>query len=66
MGLTKEGAMQLPDFQSMYEDMANSNPSMKKGLVKCNKCSKEMKVDSAKCLQTGWPACCGKTMSLLP
>ena len=55
--------MNLPDFQSMYRDMARS-PQMERGRVWCRTCGKTKKVDSATCLRIGWPKCCGYTMTL--
>lgn len=48
----------------LHEKIAQSDPSLKLGIVYCQKCCREMKVDSAVCLRRGWPKCCGSTMSL--
>jgi hypothetical protein len=32
--------------------------------VTCRFCGQTKKVDGGECLRTGWPACCGQTMSL--
>lgn len=53
----------LPNFNAMYEDMASS-PQMKRGQVWCHQCGNTQRVNSAQCLKTGWPKCCGYTMSL--
>ena len=58
--------MKLPDFGAMYEDMGKSHPDLKRGLVECSVCKRRMTVSSAACLATGWPMCCGYTMSLMP
>ena len=51
--------------KSMYKNMEESHPSLKRGLVKCSKCGRELKVSSSNCLANGWPECCGYTMTLL-
>jgi Zn finger protein HypA/HybF involved in hydrogenase expression len=56
--------MSLPDFKSMYRDMATSSPQMARGQVWCHACGATQKVDSADCLRRGWPKCCGSTMSI--
>lgn len=48
----------------MYDKIANSHESLKKNKVWCRSCGKEQKVDSAVCLQKGWPKCCGYTMTI--
>lgn len=49
---------------SMYDDMAKSHPKLVRGMVYCYECGRSQRVDSAKCLQSGWPTCCGYTMGL--
>ena len=51
--------------KNLYMTIANSHPSLKEGVVKCQKCGKRLKVDSVYCLQFGWPKCCGYTMKLI-
>lgn len=52
----------IGNLDNMYESMASDLGNR----VKCNTCKKEKQVDSAKCLRSGWPKCCGYTMTLLP
>lgn len=52
-------------MKKIYSKLANCHPALKEGLVKCDKCGKEKKVDSAKCFKDGWPKCCGYTMTLI-
>ena len=33
--------------------------------VRCDKCSREQRVNFSVCLRTGWPKCCGYTMRLM-
>ena len=48
----------------LYEDMANSHPKLKRGMVWCLKCGNFEKVKSNEAMLRGWPMCCGQTMSL--
>ena len=32
--------------------------------VRCESCGVEITVNAAKCFRTGWPECCGETMTL--
>jgi hypothetical protein len=50
--------------QALYEEMAQSHPSLINGMVRCGRCGKARKVDAARCLQHGWPKCCSATMGL--
>jgi hypothetical protein len=49
---------------SLYKDLANSHPKLQQGFVHCKSCGRVEKVDSAECLRSGWPECCGYTMTL--
>lgn len=49
---------------SIYTDLAVSSPQLKRGQVWCHTCGGTVFVDSARCLQYGWPKCCGLTMSV--
>ncbi len=44
--------------------MNNPSPS-KNTLVKCEKCKNKIFVSFGKCLRSGWPECCGYTMTLV-
>lgn len=48
----------------MYNEMASSHPSLQRGQVWCTVCGKTEKVNSGQALQTGWPKCCGYTMTI--
>ncbi len=58
--------MKFPNTKSMYRSMAESHPSLVAGRVRCETCGRTLTVDSAACLQTGWPTCHGETMRLQP
>lgn len=48
----------------IYDDIAASVPQLSRGKVWCLTCGKEQRVDSRKCLRSGWPKCCGYTMTI--
>ena len=50
--------------KSMYNHMKKSHPKLERGLVWCRTCGRKQKVDSAECLASGWPKCCGYTMTI--
>lgn len=54
----------LHNLLNFHQNIVDDIPELKQGLVKCTICGKELKVDSAKCLKSGWPECCGYTMRL--
>lgn len=54
--------MKLADFDAMYRDAAKVTGSQ----VRCEKCGSQIAVDPANCLRSGWPQCCGYTMTLIP
>jgi hypothetical protein len=39
-------------------------PSLKRGQVWCTVCGSTRKVDAVGCFQSGWPKCCGYTMTI--
>lgn len=49
---------------SIHNEIANSHPSLKRGVVWCRTCGSSQKVDSATALRNGWPKCCGYTMTI--
>lgn len=48
----------------IHERIAESHPSLSRGMVWCKKCGHEQRVDSAQALRHGWPVCCGHTMTI--
>ena len=40
------------------------HPKLTRGRVWCTTCGNTKKVDSTECLRSGWPKCCGYTMSI--
>lgn len=47
-----------------YERMATCHPKLERGMVWCKVCGDTRKVNAAACLQSGWPKCCGYTMTI--
>lgn len=50
---------------SMYSEMS-LHAKLARGQVWCRTCRRSQKVDSTVCLQSGWPKCCGYTMTIDP
>lgn len=48
----------------MYAEMAKSHPKLERGMVWCTTCGCSQRVNTADCLQNGWPMCCGYTMTI--
>jgi hypothetical protein len=48
----------------LHENLANCHPSIARGKVWCRTCGREKKVDPAESMRTGWPKCCGYTMTI--
>lgn len=49
---------------SLYDKLARSHPSLERGMVWCRQCGRSQRVDSAVALASGWPKCCGYTMTI--
>ncbi len=47
-----------------YQSAGQCHPKLARGMVWCKRCGASIKVDSGKCLRTGWPECCGETMTI--
>lgn len=57
-------AQAIAHTASMYDDMAASHPSLRRGMVWCRTCYRMERVNSANALRHGWPKCCGATMTI--
>lgn len=44
--------------------LCSQDPALARGQVWCRTCGATRKVDSAECLRSGWPLCCGETMTI--
>ncbi len=51
-------------MSDLYEELADCHPDIKKGLVECHFCGRELRVDPADCFKNGWPECCERTMAI--
>lgn len=49
---------------SLYTKLANAHPALQRGQVWCRQCGKSQRVNSAEALRSGWPKCCGYTMTI--
>ena len=47
-----------------WSHTVESTPKLKRGQVWCHKCGHTEKVNSAHCLETGWPTHCDETMTI--
>ena len=47
-----------------YQAIANSHPKLAAGMAYCHSCERSQHVNSGAAPKTGWPKCCGYTMSL--
>lgn len=46
------------------DSMVSRVPQLARGQVWCRTCGRSQHVDSQVCLATGWPTCCGYTMTI--
>lgn len=49
---------------SVMSGTVSAVPQLSRGQVWCYQCGRTQRVDSADCLQRGWPKCCGSTMGI--
>lgn len=57
--------MKPPPTQDLVRSsIVDKIPQLKRGIVWCHNCGRSLKVNSAKCLSSRWPECCGETMSI--
>jgi hypothetical protein len=45
-------------------DVVDEVPQLRRGRVWCHECGRTQAVDGRECLRSGWPRCCGYTMSI--
>ena len=48
----------------MISQLVNTTPQLKRGRVWCRNCGNSQRVDAAACIRSGWPECCGYTMTI--
>ena len=51
-------------MSDVYEQIAASDPKLQRGQVWCRYCGDTQQVDVAEALRSGWPKCCGATMTI--
>jgi hypothetical protein len=51
-----------PDL--LHEKIASEVQQLARGQCWCVWCGRMQRVDGAQCLRTGWPMCCGQTMTI--
>jgi hypothetical protein len=49
---------------SIHDAIARDVPEIARGKVWCTQCRRVKLVNGAECLRTGWPVCCGQTMTI--
>lgn len=50
--------------KGIHQKIVDDVPSLQSGKVTCRTCGNSQTVDPSQCLASGWPKCCGSTMSL--
>lgn len=58
------GRWLLKVTDALNDDIANSHPSISRGKVWCKNCGIEKDVNPAQSIRSGWPTCCGQTMTI--
>lgn len=48
----------------LTDKLATDIPQLQRGIVWCRTCGRSQRVDSAHALSSGWPKCCGYTMTI--
>lgn len=48
----------------LHELASRSHPKLDRGRVWCRTCGASLVVNPAECLRSGWPKCCGQTMTI--
>jgi hypothetical protein len=48
----------------LHDKIAADVPKIARGKVWCVRCRRMQLVDGAQCLRSGWPLCCGQTMTI--
>jgi hypothetical protein len=51
-------------MNSLHDKLAGSHPKLTRGQVWCTHCGYSRRVNSAQALRSGWPKCCGYTMTI--
>lgn len=51
------------NVEGMFKEIAGI-PKIARGLVWCTSCGAMRSVHGGKCMRSGWPLCCGQTMTI--
>jgi hypothetical protein len=51
------------NVQGMWKEIAGI-PKIARGLVWCTQCGSMRAVNGGQCMRSGWPRCCGQTMTI--
>ena len=50
--------------RGIHATLGTCHPKLSRGQVWCRKCGATQKVNSGECFRSGWPMCCGETMTI--
>ena len=50
--------------EMLHEKIAREIPQLARGQVWCRQCGSTQRTDSAEAMRSGWPKCCGMTMTI--
>jgi hypothetical protein len=48
----------------LHEKIASEIPQLRRGIARCRTCDRSWRVDTTQSLASGWPKCCGYTMTI--
>lgn len=51
-------------MKHLHARLAESHAHLARGRVWCRACQRSEAVEPAQCFQSGWPSCCGMTMTI--
>ena len=50
--------------RGLHDRLAESHEKLRRGRVWCRTCGDTLRVDAAGAMRSGWPKCCGQTMTI--
>ena len=62
--MSEEAKNILKSVLGIHGKIVADVPQLQRGRVWCIECGATQRVDSAQCLRSGWPKCCGYTMTI--
>ncbi len=54
----------MGDAEGAHRAIIEGIGRLERGRVWCTRCGSTQSVDSGKCMRSGWPKCCGMTMTI--